>query len=1629
MLVADNRAQFLHQLTELAAQRLSEAQRLSFLAFCEAWLEGFPLEDWHGRQLADAFGAVHACWHFASRRPPDAINTALFNPSFERDGWQSGHTILLLACRDMPFVRDSVRLEMNRRGIPIHVIYSAPMRLRRDDIGELVEVGSCGCDVLHEGMVRETMLYMEISRHTQVEDLNAIELGIADVMAEVRRVVFDFDAMVQRVAEAMERVADNVDESVGNTQEIQAFLQWMSSRHFTFLGFEALEVDYSAAAPKVSQTPGSALGLLRDRSSFGFMDLHREITELSKDELAQRQLSFTRSSVRSRVHRQAYPVYVGVRLFDEQHRVVGEYRFLGLFTSSAYTLPLQKIPWVRRKVEQVMHRAEFDARSHDGHELQRLLEIYPRDELFLATVDELFVTASSVHRIQERRQVRLFVRREFHRKFIYCQVFIPRDIYRTEVRRKIEQILADAFGAVDSEFTTYFSESILARTNFVFRVNPTHEFGWDTPKLEALIADATQRWEDRLEQVLIEDLGEEAGSSAIGDYREAFNAGYQADFEPRLAVSDIRKIACLEGGAPIAMTFYRALEDQKNSVRFRVFHPRSALALSDMLPILENLGLRVLSERPHCVRPRGRDAVWIHEFALQYVLADEIDVDAVREPFLDAFERIWRGEVDNDVFNRLILGTQMNWREIFVLRAYARYMKQLKYNFSEGYIADTLGRHLELTCGIIELFMLRFDPGAAVDDAERVAKKTLKRTELARGLDQVSNLSEDQVLRYFIALVDNTLRTNFYQRGADGRPKSYVSFKFAPRQLPDVPEPRPLFEIFVYSPRVEGVHLRGGKVARGGIRWSDRHEDFRTEVLGLVKAQQVKNSVIVPVGAKGGFIVKCPPREGGREALQQEGIACYRTFISGLLDLTDNIVNGQVIPPADVIRKDPDDTYLVVAADKGTATFSDIANALALEYGFWLGDAFASGGSVGYDHKKMGITAKGAWVSVVRHFRDLGLDPELQPFSCVGIGDMSGDVFGNGMLRSKTMCLLGAFDHRHIFVDPSPDPMRSFDERQRMFALPRSSWADYDPTLISAGGGVFDRGAKSISITPEMKQAFSIEVDQLTPNQLIQAMLRAPVDLIWNGGIGTYIKSSRESNSDVGDKTNDLVRINGDELRCRVVGEGGNLGMTQLGRVEYALKGGRCNTDFIDNAGGVDCSDHEVNIKILLNSIVMSGDMTEKQRNQLLESMTDDVSELVLTDNFRQVQAISVAEAESAKRLGEYRRLLLSLEDRGKLNRALEYLPDEEGLAERKALGRGLTRPELAVVICYVKGLLKEDLVVPEIYEDEFIAESLAAEFPDVLNQRFATAMASHSLRNEIIATQLANDMVNHMGMTFVHRLQHATGSTPAEIARAYVTSREVFAMHELWRATEKVGFDVPAAAQLQVMTESMRLVRRGARWFLRNRRRGWEPRAEVLHFRHSVQTLKDALPALLAGSAAEERVARSQWLVEQGMPAHIADYVASASALYASLGIAEAAASTGQPLERVAEMFFTLGAKLDLDWFTKQLGEFKVDNYWQALAREAFMDDVEWQQRALTVGVLQAAPETLSVPDVIEQWIQQHSLLVERWRSTVLELQAAEAGEVAMYTVAVRELLDLAQVSTHRGCDYRVPNDRQCQA
>ena len=1601
------RVDLIEKISAAARGRKSVARGRNSIAqrFLQTYFRGVAEEDLSSRTPAALAGAALShCESGSGRRAPGQSLVRVFNPDPARDGFESPHTLVMIVTDDMPFLVDSVGIVFTRAELAVHLIVHPIVEVQRDGRGRLIELGAGA-----EGALAESWQLYEIDRQTDPQQIQKLQQQIEATLGDVRAVVEDWKPMRERARGLVSSLEqDPPPLPADELSEARHLLAWMEERHFVFLGYRYYRLERGATQDRLQPDPKSGLGILRTvrRRRASVTTLRGEMRIRARDRDI---LNISKANSIATVHRGEYLDYIGVKSYDARGSVTGEHRFLGLWTSSAYYRSPRDIPVLRRKVERVIEYFGLDPHGHDGKAVLNVLETYPRDELFQADVDDLIRIVRGVVNLYERRTVRVLARRDPYHRFYSCLIYVPRDRYNTEVRQRIEQIVLDGFDGKSVESHVQISGSIHARVHVVVRTDPESRRKVDIPLIEQRIAEAAMTWTDRLREVLVQSRGEAAGLAIAHRYRRVFPMAYQEDVDPRDAPEDIANLEALrELPLALRLNLHRPGQQVSTRMHLKVVKLGDPVPISDLLPMLENFGLRVISERPYELAWPEGGAAWIQDFELEHRERLQIDIGGVETAFRDALSATWSAEVENDGFNRLLLAAGLLVREIVILRAYCRYLLQTGVPFSQVYMERTLSANPLVARNLVKLFEARFDPAVARTGraAERAADK-LK--ELLRGgLDAVVSLDEDRILRAYLTLVEATLRTNFYQQDAAGKPKGYVSFKLDPAKIPDLPLPRPKFEIFVYSPRVEGVHLRMGYVARGGIRWSDRREDFRTEVLGLMKAQNVKNTLIVPVGAKGGFVAKRLPA-GPREEVQAEVIACYQTFIRGLLDITDNIVSGRTVPQPRIIRRDPDDVYLVVAADKGTATFSDIANAISAEYQYWLGDAFASGGSAGYDHKAMGITARGAWECVKRHFREIGIDIQKTAFTAAGIGDMSGDVFGNGMLLSPQTRLQAAFDHRHIFLDPAPDVQASLKERHRLFALPRSSWDDYDRKVISRGGGVFPRTAKSIPLSPEARAILGLETAAAPPNDIIRAILRMPVDLLWNGGIGTYVKAATESSAEAGDRANDAVRVNGVEIRAKVVGEGGNLGMTQRGRVEYALAGGRLNTDFIDNSAGVNTSDVEVNIKILLNPLVAAGKLTRGERNQLLARMTSEVAVLVLRNNYLQGQAISTLELQARARLPEYQNLIHVLERSGELNRALEFLPAEDEIAERRKRGTGLTRPELAVLLAYSKLWLNNHLLASDVPEDPYLSSELARYFPGPVQERFGRAIKQHRLRREIIATATTNSLVNRMGPTFVPRAQEETGAEPAQIARAYTAAREIFDMRKVWAQIEALDTRVPAKVQYAMQFQTSRLLRHMTYWLLLHRKSDLQVDKAVAEFRKGVRQLEAETAHLLPGSERERFAKTKQAHTEAGVPPELAARIASLESHNASLDIVDLASAHDAGVAEAARIYFDLGMRIGLDWLREQVEQLPVEGPWQAVARMGLRDSALRIHRRLTEKILSGKAEG-SGHARVTAWLEAAGEELAHWQRMLTDMRAAGASDFATLSVGIDSMRKLAE-------------------
>ena len=1527
-------------------------------------------------------------WALASQRGGDAALLTVTPPAV-------GQLLASLqtVVPDMPFLVDSLSQRVRETGAGIDWSVHPILRIGRDATGRATATHAPSAVT----GAPESLIHLEFEPLADTAAYSRLEAALRETLTEVQTAVADYGAMRQRLRDLQAALA-TVPRGAKPEEfaEAQAFLGWLDERHFTFLGLSesrARSVDGSVSLQTETQR---GLGLLRDGSRLAAADeLIAPQEELDKYAGSARLVVITKGNVRSTVHHAEYLDVISVKRFAADGQLEGTVRLIGLFTAEAYHARPTDIPIVRRKVAEVIDRAGLDADSHSGKNLREILQTWPRDELFQTGEDELFAATLSVRALRDRHQLKLVMRRDRYGRFYSCLVFVPRERYSRELREVVARELLSAFEGTAVDRNVEFLRGGFTRMHFIVRTAPGTVVDFTAAELEARLTAATRGWREQFREAL-------GDATLVAQYGEAFPLSAQESLTPIEAATDARILAALSPGWPLSPRLL--LDDSGSVVGLKLYRLHAPMPLSDALPLLENFGLKVSNHDPMEVRAASGEVAFIQHFVLQTLPVSGTTPEALRTTFEAAFLAVQRGEAENDGLNRLVITAGMSARAVTALRTLQTYLVQTALPFGPVYMQGVFAGHPAIARRIVELFEARFDP--ALDEAKRKDAVIVIHQALDDALDKVASLDADRILRAAVAVVRAVLRTNYYQPGVEGQPKSYVSLKLDPAKIPDLPLPRPAFEIWVYSPQVEGVHLRGGKVARGGLRWSDRRQDFRTEVLGLMKAQQVKNTVIVPVGAKGGFVVK-QGNPADREAWAKAGVACYQTFLRGLLDITDNRVADGIVPPKNVVRYDGDDPYLVVAADKGTATFSDIANAISAEYGHWLGDAFASGGSVGYDHKKMGITAKGAWESVKRHFRELPTRKDIQSedFTVVGIGDMSGDVFGNGMLLSRHIKLLAAFDHRHIFIDPAPDTAASFAERERLFALPRSSWEDYDKTLISRGGGVWPRSAKSIELSPEVQGALGISQGRLTPNELMNAILKAPVDLLWNGGIGTYVKAQTQAHQDVGDRANDGLRVNGRDLRCKVIGEGGNLGCTQLGRIEAALNGVRLNTDAIDNAGGVHSSDREVNIKIPLNALMREEKLTRAVRDPLLASMTDDIADFVLRDNFVQSMAVSLLEATAPQRLDEHAELIRTLEREGLLNRAVEYLPDEEALKERSRQGKGLTRPELSVLLAYAKMSLFEATLKSDMPDDPFFVRDLLANFPKALVERYPAELKGHQLKREIIATILSNAVANRMGVSFAHRLAEDHGHDRGEVLKAYATAHEVFEGDRYWSAIEALDGTLPAAMQYRLMGMAAGLLKHATGWLVMAGYAKKPVLASVDRFAAAIRELEQMLPDVLPPSYREDWDRTEASLIAEQVPPALARRLAATRVLGAAMDITELALEANVTLADAAAAYFATAERFRLLWLYAAINSLQVQGKWHALARQNLRDDLYHIHRLLAARILRHPG---SAQQRLEAWIAAHREKTGFAERRIADLGTTGAIDFERLVVAVRELRKL---------------------
>ena len=1680
-----------------------------------------------GARRTAAVAAAHA--KLASRRPQGRAAVLV------RQGGDAtllpGRDVIDVVTDDMPFLVDTITMTLAAHDVTAELVVHPQLTVRRDLAGSLREVirplqatsplepSDMGGLAEPDGAVQfaESWSHIEVAKMPPGQ-ADAIAAALGNALADVRVAVEDYPKMratALRLADQLaagEPTATEVSkagsESGGGPKsggwvvpastaespsEIELLLRWLVDAHFIFLGYREYDLMPEGGGLALRGVPGTGLGILRHDKpdSTPLSALSEEARNIATD--PRHRLIITKANSRATVHRPSYLDYVGIKKISDTGVVVGEYRFLGLFTHMAYSDSIARIPILRRKLTEVYQASGISAESHDGRAVAEFMEVYPREELFQVSVAELAEVASEVLRLRERMQTRLFLRRDIYGRYVSCLIYLSRDRYNTKVRVAVQEILRRVLGGAQIDYSAVVGEGPIARLHVVVRADRDKDLvDADVGALEQAIAAAVRSWDDDLVREAVAQLGEGPGRALLEEFAGSISETYKADVPAAAAISDLAKIQQMrESGVDISFEMWESagytggvpVEHEQHPIlaamasqgeddgraegeaagrprrvwRLTIHRTGSPITLTDVLPRLQHMGVEVVDEHPYEFAapakgsagsepqastagasggsspqastaegsggssPRANtEPFWIYDFGLRRetvtgvraAQVPAVSLASVAGQLEGALTALWNNEVEDDSFNSLVLDAGLTWRQVVVLRAYAKYLQQAGTTFSSGYIARVLRSNPVIARRLIRLFESRFDPDRAAGRTERSEALV---EEINGELDDVASLDADRILRAYLGLIIATKRTNYFraQPGTEAW-MPYLVFKLDAAQVPDLPAPRPKFELFVYSPRLEGVHLRFANVARGGLRWSDRHEDFRTEILGLAKAQEVKNSVIVPSGAKGGFVCKQLPDPSDRDAYQGEVLACYRMFISAMLDVTDNIQGGQVVPPDRVVRHDGDDPYLVVAADKGTATFSDTANEIALRRGFWLGDAFASGGSAGYDHKKMGITARGAWESVKFHFQTLGINVSETSFTVVGIGDMSGDVFGNGMLLSEHIKLVAAFDHRHVFLDPDPDPAASFAERRRLFELPRSSWDDYDKDLISPGGGVWPRSAKSVPISPQVAAVLGLEdgISALSPDEVISAILAAPVDLLWNGGVGTYVKATVQSNADVGDRANDAVRVDASQVRARVVGEGGNLGMTQEARIEYALRGGLVNTDFIDNSAGVDTSDHEVNIKILLDEVVRDGEMTVADRDELLQAMTDEVGTLVLAHNYLQNRALAAACDQAPQMLHVHARYIRKLERDGRIKRRLDVLPAEKDIAERRAGRAGLTLPEFSVLLAHTKIAAAQEVRGSEVPDDPYLRKVLRSYFPVPLRERFADRMTAHRLQREIITTVVVNDMIDRSGITFAFRLNEETGASIAHITEAWLVARDVFDMVGFWSQLKALDGEVETSAQILALLEARKLTERAARWLLHFRRPPFDIQATIDFFADGVLTVAGALPKILAGLDLSSFEERREVFTSRGFPDSLADRVAAMVPAYSAFDIVEIAAQTHRGVEETAEVYFDLADRLQITRLRDRITALPRDDRWSTMARNALRDDLYTAHAALSRDVL-TVTETGTPEQRLAVWVNKNEAAVTRASQTLVEIWESDSFNVATLSVAVRAIRTLVASST----------------
>ncbi len=1595
------------------------------------------------------YAAALGNWNFIKDK--DAIlprKVRAFNPNKESHGWESERTIVELCTTDSPFILDSITAELTENKHKIYEVIHPVMRLLRDKEGHITQVFNRKDK---EGKL-ESIMHFQINYIADEKELKTLENHIDNALYFVSLAVSDW----KEITEITSEIANSLDEKSlpfdkDYVNEVKDFINWSLDNNFIFLGYQEysfLDKDGKPNVDSIGIVKNSDLGIFKAKNNeskpLGLSALPNISTDLLKNDFL---VEITKSSRKSIIHRPVHMDYIGIKKFDSKGNVIGEHRLLGLFTSSVYYQSAKLIPIIRKKINSVVERSQFSPSGHNGKALLTVLESYPRDELLQISEDNLFEISMGIVTLAEKPTTKLFIRKDRFSRFISCLVFVPRDMFNTNLREKLQSVLEKAIKGQLTDYYTQVTESPLARIHMLIQIDDSSEdMKLDIKKIEKEILEVTNSWVNGFREMLIAKVGERIGEATCRNYVLAFPETFKDLYHFGGTYKDIIKIeeAYKRKRLALDLDLYKLEQDDERTYQLKIYHPETQVTLSNILPILENMGFHVIDELTFFVQPSHMErGMWIHHFKLivnecmdlDSGVCEIISLDKIKNNFEEALLGIWGGDIEDDKLNELILRADLKSRDIMILRAYSKYIMQTDFTYSHDFMSVVLTTHPIITDLLIKLFHARFDP--KISATKRKEEIHQANENIENKLKNVENIVEDRIINQFIDTINATLRTNYFQeiklndeltevttasedendlinillpkkkKISNISYKPYISFKLDSAKVPNLPLPHPYAEIFVYSPKIEGIHLRGGKVARGGLRWSDRAEDFRTEILGLAKAQMVKNSVIVPTGSKGGFVVK-NPIDGDRDAFLEQGIDCYKTFLSGLLDITDNIIDGKISTPEHVICHDGDDPYLVVAADKGTATFSDIANGVAKEYNFWLDDAFASGGSVGYDHKKMGITARGAWVSVKRHFMEMMIDCQKEDFTTVGIGDMGGDVFGNGMLLSKHIRLIAAFNHMHIFIDPNPDSTASYTERKRLFEKPRSSWTDYDEKLISKGGGIFSRKEKSINVTKEMQEALSINDDLITPDNLIKKILTAKVDLLWNGGIGTYVKAEDESDDDVGDKANDTLRINGNDLRCKIVGEGGNLGLTQKSRIEYAMNGGRINTDAIDNSAGVDCSDHEVNIKIALRKAMDNGKITLKQRNKILADMTDEIAELVLRDNSLQTQAITYSELQGHMIIEQQSRLMHTLEQKNLLDRDIEFLPNDKEISIRQNLKKGLTRPEISVLLAYSKFDIYEDIINSNIPDEPYFNTDLFLYFPKPMHSQFKEEIENHELRREIIATSICNSIVNRVGTTFFQRVREDMSMKGCDVARAYTVTRDAFKLRNLWNEIEDLGNKVSITVQNDLHKDIEQLIERSSSWLLRHSNHPLNVLDLTAEFSSGIEEISNDINQMISSSMKNSRDKKLNSYLKNGVPEALALRVANLELLSSSYDIIRVAKGSPLSVKIIGEIYYSLSNKLNFSWLRSSSNALLSDSHWGNLAIKTFNETLFDQQMKLTSNVISTSCKGYSCVSAIDSWFELNSKSLDRYKHFVSDLKKQEKITSSMITIAIQRIATL---------------------